>query len=30
MIEFKPLTYEKVKRPLYPFDMDMRLGRNEA
>ncbi|HSH99943.1 MAG TPA: M81 family metallopeptidase [Reyranella sp.] len=28
--DLKLFTYEKIKRPLYPFDIDMRLGRNEA
>jgi microcystin degradation protein MlrC len=28
--DLKLFKYEKVKRPLYPFDLDMRLGRNEA
>lgn len=27
--DLKLFRYERVKRPLYPFDMDMRLGRNE-
>jgi microcystin degradation protein MlrC len=27
--DLKLFKYEKVKRPLYPFDLDMRLGRNE-
>ena len=28
--DLKLFKYTRVKRPLYPFDMDMRLGRNEA
>jgi microcystin degradation protein MlrC len=28
--DLKLFKYERVKRPLYPFDLDMRLGRNEA
>ncbi|MBI2734939.1 MAG: M81 family metallopeptidase [Rhodospirillales bacterium] len=28
--DLKLFKYTKVKRPLYPFDLDMRLGRNEA
>jgi len=28
--DLKLFRYERVKRPLYPFDLDMRLGRNEA
>jgi microcystin degradation protein MlrC len=27
--DLKLFKYEKVKRPLYPFDLDMRLGRND-
>jgi microcystin degradation protein MlrC len=27
--DLKLFKYEKIKRPLYPFDPDMRLGRNE-
>ena len=27
--DLKLFKYEKIKRPLYPFDMDMRLGRND-
>ena len=28
--DLKLFKYTRVKRPLYPFDLDMRLGRNEA
>jgi microcystin degradation protein MlrC len=28
--DLKLFKYEKIGRPLYPFDPDMRLGRNEA
>ena len=28
--DLKLFKYERVKRPLYPFDLDMRLGSNEA
>jgi microcystin degradation protein MlrC len=28
--DLKLFKYTKVKRPLYPFDLDMRLGRNAA
>ena len=28
--DLKLFKYTRIKRPLYPFDMDMRLGRNEA
>ena len=28
--DLKLFTYKNIKRPLYPFDPDMRLGRNEA
>ncbi|MBV8394253.1 MAG: M81 family metallopeptidase [Alphaproteobacteria bacterium] len=28
--DLKLFKYEKVKRPLYPFDLDMQLRRNEA
>jgi microcystin degradation protein MlrC len=28
--DLKLFKYTKIKRPLYPFDPDMRLGRNEA
>jgi microcystin degradation protein MlrC len=28
--DLKLFNYEKIKRPLYPFDPDMRLGRNDA
>src|SRR5215204_138980 len=28
--DLKLFKYTKVRRPLYPFDLDMRLGRNEA
>lgn len=28
--DLKLFKYTKVKRPLYPFDLDMRLGRNTA
>jgi microcystin degradation protein MlrC len=27
--DLKLFKYAKIKRPLYPFDMDMRLGRND-
>ena len=27
--DLKLFKYERIKRPLYPFDMDMRLGRND-
>ena len=28
--DLRLFKYEKIRRPLYPFDPDMRLGRNEA
>jgi microcystin degradation protein MlrC len=28
--DLKLFKYTRVKRPLYPFDLDMRLGRNET
>jgi microcystin degradation protein MlrC len=28
--DLKLFKYEKIRRPLYPFDPDMRLGRNQA
>lgn len=28
--DLKLFTYTRIKRPLYPFDPDMRLGRNEG